>query len=269
MKTIIICLLLVVSSAVVFVTLNYGKAKDSKNKNSYSFYKVPLVCSAAPSIGCGIKSKPVLQEFEKNSNVAEAWLNNTGTIIGVVWKDNVNNEERKKVMLTIFKDQNIETEEVAGKEFDDLAKDFDLKKNWLRKNDVDKLSGIESKEIAQRLVDRVNAKIPLSNEIGTKLRDETAEIINIAFTTMDVTNINKQSESIINECQQKIVDDVMSKAKLILNDAQLTSFRNAINMGIAPVEGEVGYSAEGCCGDMTGAKKCNTDSKEDCSNTTK
>lgn len=266
MKTIIICLLLVVSSAGVFVSLNYGKAKDSKNKNSYSFYKVPLVCSAARSIGCGIKSKPILQEFEKNTSVAEAWLNNTGTIIGIVWKENVTPEERKKIMQTIFKDQKIEAEEIAGKEFDELTKDFDIKKNWLRKNDVDKLSGIESKEIAQRLVDRVNAKTSLSKEVGEKLHDDIAEIINTAFTTMDVSMINKQSESITNECQQKIVDDIMSKAKLILNDAQLSSLKNAINMGVAPVEGEAGYSAEGCCGDMTGPKKCNIESNEDCSN---
>lgn len=268
MKTIIICLLLVVSG-VVFVSLNYSKATDSKSNISYSFYKVPLVCSAAPSIGCGIKSKPVLQEFEKNNSVAEAWLNNTGTIIGIVWKENVTTGERKKVMQTIFKDQNIEAEEIAGKEFDDVAKDFALKKNWLRKNDVDKLSGIESKEIAQRLVDRVNAKTPLSKEVGEKLRDDTAEIINTAFTTMDVSMINKQSESVMDECKQKIVDDVMSKAKLILNDAQLNSFKSAINMGVAPVEGEEGYSAEGCCGDMTGQKKCNTDNNKDCSNDTK
>ena len=40
-----------------------------------TFYKTPLVCNAAPQIGCGSRAKPTLLELEKNPAVKEAWLN--------------------------------------------------------------------------------------------------------------------------------------------------------------------------------------------------
>ena len=51
-----------------------------------SFYEVPLVCPAAPEIGCGSRSKPILLQLEREEAVAEAWLNRPGTVIAVVWK---------------------------------------------------------------------------------------------------------------------------------------------------------------------------------------
>src|SRR2546425_5658925 len=40
-----------------------------------SFYEVPLVCPAAPQIGCGSASKPLLLELERSDVVSQAWLN--------------------------------------------------------------------------------------------------------------------------------------------------------------------------------------------------
>src|SRR5258708_1259674 len=45
-----------------------------------SIYKVGLICNAAPNIGCGSRSKPVLLTLEKNPAVKEAWLNRQGTM---------------------------------------------------------------------------------------------------------------------------------------------------------------------------------------------
>ena len=50
-----------------------------------SVFKAPLVCPAAPQIGCGGASKPILLDLERQPGVAEAWLNRGGTIISVVW----------------------------------------------------------------------------------------------------------------------------------------------------------------------------------------
>ena len=66
-----------------FMVNNKSKAKEAV----VTFYETPLVCNAAPEIGCGSRSKPVLLELEKNSAVKEAWLNRPGTVIAVVWKD--------------------------------------------------------------------------------------------------------------------------------------------------------------------------------------
>jgi hypothetical protein len=50
------------------------------------FYDVPLVCGAAPSIGCGSRAKPLLIDLEQQAPIREAWLNRTGTIVAIVWR---------------------------------------------------------------------------------------------------------------------------------------------------------------------------------------
>jgi hypothetical protein len=49
-----------------------------------SMFAVPFKCEAAPQIGCGSISKPILLELEGNPAISEAWLNRTGTILAVV-----------------------------------------------------------------------------------------------------------------------------------------------------------------------------------------
>src|SRR5438093_12373547 len=62
-----------------------------------SVFKAPLVCPAAPQIGCGSASKPILLDLEKQPGVLEAWLNRAGTRIAVVWKPESDAETRSKV----------------------------------------------------------------------------------------------------------------------------------------------------------------------------
>ena len=68
MKKIILLSLLSIS-AIVINACNSRKANEKETTKSFSvsFYKTPLVCSAAPNIGCGSKAKPVLQQLENNS----------------------------------------------------------------------------------------------------------------------------------------------------------------------------------------------------------
>jgi hypothetical protein len=56
--------------------------------NRVSFYKVPLVCPAAPHIGCGSASKPLLLELERSGVVSEAWLNRAGTEMAIEYREN-------------------------------------------------------------------------------------------------------------------------------------------------------------------------------------
>ncbi len=62
-----------------------------------NFYKVPLVCNAAPTIGCGSRAKPVLKDFEESKEVSEAWLNRAGTVIAVVWKEESENGGKESI----------------------------------------------------------------------------------------------------------------------------------------------------------------------------
>jgi len=81
--SILIVPLLVVAGFIV----NY---KTKSKEPVITFYKTPLVCNAAPDIGCGSRSKPALLELEKNPAIKEAWLNRPGTVIAIAWKDKAN-----------------------------------------------------------------------------------------------------------------------------------------------------------------------------------
>jgi hypothetical protein len=61
-----------------------------------TFYDVPLVCGAAPSIGCGSRAKPLLIDLEQQIAIKEAWLNRTGTIMAIVWRGRARSEEAAK-----------------------------------------------------------------------------------------------------------------------------------------------------------------------------
>src|SRR5258708_37955485 len=58
---------------------------DSTNKKILTFYDAALVCGAAPAIGCGSRAKPLLIDLERQTAIEEAWLNQAGTIVAIVW----------------------------------------------------------------------------------------------------------------------------------------------------------------------------------------
>src|SRR6516225_386242 len=60
---------------------------NSVNNEIITFYDVPLVCGAAPAIGCGSRAKPLLIDLEQQTAIEEAWLNRAGTIVAIVWSD--------------------------------------------------------------------------------------------------------------------------------------------------------------------------------------
>src|SRR5258705_4795271 len=142
------------------------KGKTSSKDPSITFYKTPLVCNAAPEIGCGSRSKPALLALEKNPAVKEAWLNRPGTVIAIVWKDEAMTET---VAEPIFNDNNIEFAELNKKEATSYRKTFREANKWFRGSDVDILSTEEATTIAETSV-----KFALENNLITK--DEAEKI---------------------------------------------------------------------------------------------
>src|SRR6266849_3990741 len=132
-----------------------------------SVFKAPLVCPAAPQIGCGSASKPILLDLEKQPGVLEAWLNRAGTIISVVWKSDADAEARRKVVAELKEDHATERE---GKSRDESVKDFLSGKGWYRGADVDRLSEEEAGIIAARFVRRVQAKTALAKDRAERLQ---------------------------------------------------------------------------------------------------
>src|SRR2546425_2633840 len=132
-----------------------------------SAFKAPLVCPAAPQIGCGSASKPILLDLEKQPGVLEAWLNRAGTRIALVWKPESDAETRRRVVAELKEDHATELE---GKSRDESVKNFLSGKGWYHGADVDRLSEEEADIIAARLVRFVKAKTALPNNKAEPLQ---------------------------------------------------------------------------------------------------
>ena len=126
-----------------------------------SVFQAPLVCPAAPQIGCGSASTPILLDLEKQPGVFQAWLNRAGTIIAVVWKPESDTETRSKVATGLKEDR---ATELQGDSRDKSVQDFLSGKGWYHGADVDRLSEEEADIIAARLVRGVHAKSALTRD---------------------------------------------------------------------------------------------------------
>ena len=126
----------------------WANTSEKGNEDGISFYKVPLVCNAAPDIGCGSRAKPVLKEFAKQKGVKEAWLNREGTVIAVVW-ETANNEA---IATKVFSKFNLNGTEISSSQKTDLMASFGKKGAWLKGTDVDQLSIEEAGIISEGII---------------------------------------------------------------------------------------------------------------------
>lgn len=131
-----------------------------------TFYKTPLVCNAAPTIGCGSRAKPVLLAMEKNPAVKEAWLNRAGTMVAVVWKDK---PQTITVAKPIFKEHSVSFTALNEADAAPYLKTFHKTGLWYHGADVDLLSREEATTIATSAV-----KFALENKLITQ--DEAVKI---------------------------------------------------------------------------------------------
>src|SRR5713226_3248463 len=139
-----------------------------------SVFKAPLVCPAAPQIGCGSASKPILLDLEKQPGVFQAWLNRAGTIIAVVWKPESDAETRSKVATGLKEDR---ATELQGDSRDKAVQNFLSGKGWYHGADVDRLSEEEADIIAARLVRFVKAKTALPNNKAEPLQGAFSDLL--------------------------------------------------------------------------------------------
>ncbi len=132
------------------------KATDPSTITSdrVDFFRTPLVCGAAPDIGCGSRAKPLLLELERNAAVESAWLDRPGNTIAVVWKEaKLSRKQRIAVIKQPFAAQAIPIELVkeAG-EHERLLAALNGGGGWYRGAAVDALSLEEAGVIADNIV---------------------------------------------------------------------------------------------------------------------
>jgi hypothetical protein len=153
------------------------KVTRTINPALVSFYDVPLVCPAAPQIGCGSASKPLLLELEHGGAVSEAWLNRAGTVLAVVWPEQSQPGPRLQAVDAVLKARELSAKELGGGARQTALKDFQSGAGWYRGADVDRLSEEEAGIIAARLAARIREKLALTaGQTGALQTDFTSAL---------------------------------------------------------------------------------------------
>src|SRR5438128_8193098 len=195
---------------------NAADATAAVTADRVSVFKAPLVCPAAPQIGCGSASKPILLDLEKQPGVLEAWLNRAGTIIAVVWKSESDAETRSKVATGLKEDR---ATELQGDSRDKSVQDFLSGKGWYHGANVDRLSEEEADIIAARLVRWVQAKSSLAKEKAEGLQRAFADTLRKDLTGKSVgpNRLEDVARKYLDQEQIKILKEAIKDEVAIEN----------------------------------------------------
>lgn len=160
------------SEPILNFTLGVNTYLVNLEDREVSFFKVPLVCKAAPAIGCGSRAKPILSSFESSPNVKEAWLNKGGTTIAVVWKDGLDVNTKKEIANTVFSKHKLDVSEISSNDYVTTLKSFETHEGWLKGSEVDKLSKEEASIFADRLIKTIKENSDISTSHAKKIRQK-------------------------------------------------------------------------------------------------
>jgi hypothetical protein len=181
-----------------------------------SVFKAPLVCPAAPQIGCGSASKPILLDLEKQPGVLEAWLNRAGTMIAIVWKADSKDEDRSHVAAELKEDRATALE---GDSRDQAVKDFLSGKGWYHAADVDRLSEEEADIIAARLVRFIKSKSALPNNKAEPLQRAFSDLLRGDLTGKSIggTKLRDVAHDYLDSEQLKLLKEAIKDEEAIEN----------------------------------------------------
>jgi len=178
--------------AIVLALLTGCQSVNEKTKENISFYEVPLVCGAAPDIGCGSRIKPLFVATEKEKAVKESWTNRQGTVIAIVW-NNTTDEQRIK---ELFIKNDIKAERISDTStLKELNASFRDKGKWYKGMDVDQLSIEEAGVIASEttgfaleegFIDSAEATT-IKNDIENYFKTELVQVRTLDNLTSDST----------------------------------------------------------------------------------
>ncbi len=200
------------------------------NSDNVAFYKVPLMCHAAPGIGCGSLSKPVLLDLESKPIVKEAWLDRQGKTLAIVWKGGTGAAARAMVVVAVRTAHKLSAEELTGGARDAALESFHSGGGWHRGADVDRLSEEEAGIIADRLVLRVTANAPTISPKAELLRPIMADIIRECLVG--------SPDPLSARCRETFATDLIAVVGDHLSGAETDALLDAAKAGFRPLEGE-------------------------------
>lgn len=142
-----------------------------------AFYFAPLVCEAAPQIGCGCRAKPVLARLEDQSDIERAWLHRRGAVIAVEWRRELDVDQQVGLLRAALGGGG-DVASAPAASSSALLTTFPDPQHWYRRESVDQLSKEEAHTIAARLVLHLSREgVPLPNgaalqcDLACALRD--------------------------------------------------------------------------------------------------
>ena len=212
-------LIVILASGLLDAPFANGAENKSATPDRISVFKAPLVCPAAPQIGCGSASKPILLDLEQVPGVLEAWLNRAGTRIAVVWRSDADATTRGKVVAELKEDR---VTELDGKPREQAVNDFLSGKGWYHGADVDRLSEEEAGIISARWVRRVEAKAALDQDKAERLR----KIL---------------TEELRNRLTGRSNQEPLAVSRLVgglLDEKQIAMLKQAMESGVRPLPNE-------------------------------
>lgn len=203
-------------------------AAGERRTDNTAFYQVPMVCPAARDIGCGPLAKPVLLDLEKAPAVEEAWLDQKGQVLAVVWMSCSAPTDRTETLTAISTAHAISMTELSGSARQTALQSFRANEGWHRGAEVDRLSTEEARVIADRLLQRVVAETPTARtkveSIRPLLTDRTRQLL----IETDLSDVAR------GEYREKLLAEVGQH----LNAQELAALRAAIGRGFRPIGDE-------------------------------
>jgi copper chaperone CopZ len=173
------------------------------SNTAVTFYEAPLVCHAAPSIGCGSKAKFMLVDLEKYNDAVEgAWLNKTGTVVAVKWNASVDNGKKDEIIKTVGSNHNIELTTLPSTEANNYAASFPNRNEWFKGKEVDQLSKEEAGIIAQNTIASYKAKKLLKPSFEKQFQTDIEKIYADLF--LSISAYKDLSTETYNKVEQQI-----------------------------------------------------------------
>lgn len=193
-----------------------------------SFFRVPLVCEAAPYVGCGTIARPVLDDVEQQSGVREAWLNREGTMLGVVWANEAHGSDQ---VVRALSRHGLAAIELESPEHQLACEAFARGNGWYRPTQLQELSAKEAHVIAARLVRRLAHNIALSPDaterLGNRLEDACARALATASPTSAAIR------------REHIASALLGVGRDVLDPVEFAAFKAVVALGHRPLPGEM------------------------------
>lgn len=134
-----------------------------------SFYSVPLVCEAAPQIGCGCRAKPRLAKLDGQAAVRRTWLHQSGDLLAVEWQHVLQAHERLALVRSAVADARELTEPSRSHKVERVTS-FRDPRHWYTRETIDQLSDHEARVIARRVISRVSGLLSLPSGPAVELQ---------------------------------------------------------------------------------------------------